>query len=140
MLTFLPKTETKELLGKETTPVVTYVIGYKSWERDRKELIRLQQTYGNLLAWFLRHGLTTSDTQKAHIEKMSSLLGACPSHSAILGSDRYRNAIWGLKWEGNKALLFLSIKGFQLEVDKDFDATKIEEFLNYLASRILEDN
>ena len=138
-LAFYPKTETKAILAKGTTPISNHIIGYKSKEKSQEEVLRLQTLYGDLLAWFLKHGLTAGGPQKKHIEKMSSLLGVPPSYYTILGSDRFRNAIWSLGWKRNKALLFLSIKGFHLEIEENFDPNLIEEFLNYLSTLILKD-
>ena len=93
------------------------------------------QTYGELLGWYTQHGLTSTSTQASKTAKLSQLLGFTPQyHANYCGT---RTAVWGFEYQNDGAVLYNSIRGLSLQVEREMSADNLGMLIDDLRKTLL---
>ena len=135
MLIRLSKKQTKELEKNLESPC--NLLNNSKYDKIY-EMFTLQSMI--LASWIDTQNLTMQHIQKQRTDKMSQLLGTKPNYHV---NYEYRNAVWGFQYDeeiNNMFIIYESIRGFLLKVNKNFDVNKINNLLEFLISIINKDN
>lgn len=124
MLTALSKTETIKM--EQTTIPIENIL-----KQNRKLFVsaRNLQKRMEIQFWYLKFKIDTNAPIRIHWVSLEKLLG----HKIQIYRDyEYRNAIWGLKYNDTKFLIWKSKRGTEITVFRDEPVEKVYDLLNYL--------
>lgn len=116
----LSNKRTKEL-EQSTTPIQN-ILQYDTPYMN--ELFKIQ-------GWYHHHGLTTSHSQKEHVQKLSNLFGYKPNYYATY---MYRYATWGFILQDVEFIFYRSKRGVSIQVNPQSSVTEVHDLLKELTN------
>jgi hypothetical protein len=118
----LSKEETKSLEHRTVPYEHIRAEGFRN--KAYTQMFHLQREI-KIVEWYHYHGLEACGSIYLKWRKLTELFGYKPSYYV---SYEYKNAVWGFEWEGEKFLIYESIRGLSIQILPTFMKKKLERF------------